>query len=454
MDVLISTSPDTLSISQKRRWGAVRRWFRVQWTFVKFAALFVGEMLGLRRLAWRLRGARGAYVRITGPVAWRLAFEELGPTYIKLGQMVASGDGLFPRRYAEEFRKCLDNVPSFGLEAVEAILREDFGRPKSEIFATFDPEPAAAASIAQVHYARLRTGEEVVVKVQRPGIAERMRDDVAIMHLLARVLAAVVPHVKLANPVAIVEDLERTLFEELDFRREARNMDEFNAIMAAAGNTEVVAPTVYWGHTRGRVLTMERFRGWRVDDTEALLGGPYDAEAKLLAGIRGWFQCMLLRGFFHGDVHAGNFMLLEDGRVGFLDFGIIGRFDDAQKLMIAEYVLSFQTRDFERLAAVLVRMGSVDAGNLDRDAFTRDLTDVFTPMVNATAEFKIKDILPDMMRVSIKHRMRMPREFVLVTKQLVYLDRYAKAIGGPTMNVLTDSRVMGFLMEDMVRFAS
>src|SRR5262245_59068006 len=142
-------------VLRRGRWAAVRRWVRVQWTFLKFTALFVTEVLGLRRLAWRLRGARGPYVRVTGPVAWRLAFEKLGPTYIKLGQMVASGDGLFPTRYSEEFRKCLDRVPPFGLPKVKRTLREDLKQPHEKIFEWFNPTPAAAASIAQVHLARL-----------------------------------------------------------------------------------------------------------------------------------------------------------------------------------------------------------------------------------------------------------------------------------------------------------
>jgi predicted unusual protein kinase regulating ubiquinone biosynthesis (AarF/ABC1/UbiB family) len=430
----------------------VRRFFRVGWTFFWVTILWLGEVVGFRRVVRRLGGGRVAAERVNGPVAWRRAFEALGPTYVKLGQIIASGDGLFPIRYSEEFRKCLDRVPPFAFEHVEATIEHELGRPGREIFASIKPKPIAAASIAQVHLATLDGGEEVVIKVQRPGLEPILRADVALMRLFAKVLAAVVPHLELANPVGIIEDLATTLAEELDFRREAQHMRAFNATLARAGNTGVAAPRVKDELTTRRLLTMERFVGVRVDDTAAVLASDFDAQGKLLAGIRGWFQTLLLGGFFHGDVHAGNFMLLDDGRVGFLDFGIVGRFDARQKGLILDYVIAFHQRDYGRLTDVFVQMGSIEEGSVDRARFTRDIEAAFAPMVDAADGFKIRDIVPDMMRVAVRHRMRMPREFVLVTKQLVYLDRYAKAIGGPTMNVLTDPRVLAFLMADVAAF--
>jgi predicted unusual protein kinase regulating ubiquinone biosynthesis (AarF/ABC1/UbiB family) len=447
-------SGDVHEDARPRRAGtgaALLRAATVLWIWLRVGALWLVDLGPLRRLWYRARGRSAAYARVTGPVAWRLAFERLGPTYIKLGQMIASGDGLFPPRYSEEFRSCLDAVPPFPFAEVERTLDEEWRRPHRELLVELSPEPLAAASIAQVHTARLRDGREVVVKVQRPGIRARIEADLAIMKVTARVLSVIVPYLELANPLAIVLDLERTLLEELDFRGEARNMAEFDEIMRLSGNTEVVAPAVHGELTRPRVLVMERFRGWRVDDTAALRASPYDGEAKLLAGIRGWFQCLLRRGFFHGDVHAGNFLLLEDGRVGFLDFGIVGRLDAEQKAHITEYVLAFQSRDFARLADVLVAMGSTPASGIDKDLFAAQLRRAFAPMVQPGSEARIRDVVPAMMRVAVKNQMRMPREFVLVTKQLVYLDRYARALGGPGMNVLTDQRVMMAIMEDMAR---
>jgi aarF domain-containing kinase len=432
-------------------WTLAKRFFVVGFTISFVMWLWIAEITGVRRLFQRIFGGEN-YEKVSGPVAWRRAFEMLGPTYVKLGQMIASGDGLFPLRYSDEFRKCLDRVPPFSFETVTATLDRELGKPHGEVFSSIEPKPIAAASIAQVHLATLRNGEEVVVKVQRPGLDPILAADVALMKIYAKILAAIVPHLELANPVGIVEDLATTLAEELDFRREARHMQAFNATLARAGNEIVAAPRVVTEHTTRRVLTMERFIGVRVDDTEAILKSGYDAQEKLLAGIRGWFQTLLLAGFFHGDVHAGNFMLLDDGRIGFLDFGIVGRFDAKERGLILDYVIAFQMKDYEKLADVFVKMGSIQGKDLDRNKFANDLKEAFAPMAYAEEGFRIKDIVPNMMRVAVRHRMRMPREFVLVTKQLVYLDRYAKALAGPTMNVLTDPRVLAFLMADLAAF--
>lgn len=444
----VPANPATSTSPWRSVGRGIGRFFRVQATLVWFALAWLADRVGLRRLYAIVRGRGASHTPLTGPIALRLAFESLGPTFIKLGQLVASGDGLFPLRYSEEFRRCLDRVPPFAWPDVERTVREELGAGPDQAFAAFETKSFAAASIAQVHYATRHDGQRVVVKVQRPGIEPLIRADLLVMRANARVLSWL-PRVHLANPVGIVEDLEKTLLEELDFRGEARNMDEFSAIMVHADNARVVAPHVFWDQTGARLLTMERFEGWRVDDVETLKAGPHDPERCLIDGIRGWFQGLIYRGFFHGDVHAGNFMVLEDGRVGFLDFGIVGRFDEARRSQITEYVLAFQQRDFRRLAEVLVAMGSVGDRKVDMDRFTGQLEKVFDPMVNPEEGFALRHIVPGMLRVALEHHMRMPREFVLVTKQLVYLDRYAKAYGGAQMNVLTDLRVMQHILEDL-----
>jgi len=217
------------------------------------------------------------------------------------------------------------------------------------------------------------------------------------------------------------------------------------------GTDSVAAPVVHGELSGPRVLTMERFDGWRLDDTESIKASPYDAEERLLTGIRAWFQTLIVRGFFHGDVHAGNFMLLKNGRIGYLDFGIVGTFDEAQKKNVLEYVLGFQSRDFERVGRAMIAMGTVDDPDaVDLARFAEDLADAYAPMLDPADGFKMKDLLPNIIRVSRAHSLRMPRDLVLVTKQLVYLDRYSRAIGGEEMNVLTDQRLSNLIMQDML----
>jgi predicted unusual protein kinase regulating ubiquinone biosynthesis (AarF/ABC1/UbiB family) len=408
----------------------------------------------LRRVWGALTGS------LSGPVALRLAFEKLGPIYIKLGQLIASGEALFPAAYSEEFRRLLDRVPAFSRDDVERIVREDLGKPVDALFASFDAVPMAAASIAQVHGATLPDGREVVVKVQRPGLAVLASADLRILRFFAWLVMKVSPLARGSNVGAFVDDFETNLRQELDFRHEAEAMREFNEVMHVFGNDRTRAPKVEDALTHARVVTMERFRGWRIDDVADVRSSGYEPVETLLHGIRSWFQTLILRGFFHGDVHAGNFMLLSDGRIGYLDFGIVGRFGEDHQKGVLEYVLGFQQRDFGRVADAMILMKTAgDSENVERDRLARDLEDIFAPLlgmrateVEATAEdaetFQLKDLVPGMIRTGRTHGLRMPRELVLVTKQLVYLDRYSRAYGGADMNVLTDTRLTNTIVQD------
>ena len=385
-----------------------------------------------------------------GPLVVREAFEELGPTYIKLGQLVASSHGMFPEAYCQEFRKCLDRVKPFSYEDVHRTIRGELGRDPAEVFASIDPTPLASASIAQVHAARLRDGQDVVIKVQRPGIGGTVQADLRVLRLLAHA-GSHVKHGDLANPVAIVEDFEAHIRAELDFALEASNMREFNRIMLTEGQTRVAAPRVVDGLTTRRVLVMERFHGHRVDDMAKVKAADFDVEERLLLGMRAWFQCLILHGFFHGDVHAGNLMALDDGRIGFLDFGIVGRFTPERRRQVTDYLLAFAIGDFDKLAQTMVAMGSVDPSGVDMGAMSASLREAYEPVLtNEASPAKYADIIPTILRTGVKHGMRLPRDFVLVAKQMLYFDRYAKLLA-PDLNVFRDPRIVSALMEDMMR---
>jgi predicted unusual protein kinase regulating ubiquinone biosynthesis (AarF/ABC1/UbiB family) len=405
--------------------------------------VWVGAKAVASMLWARVRGRRDA-----GPAIVRRSFEDLGPTYIKLGQLIASSQGLFPEAYCTEFRKCLDRVRPFAYGDVQRIVRAELGRDPDEVFAWIDPEPLASASIAQVHAARLHDGQDVVIKVQRPKIDAVVEADLRILRLAARAMA-LSSRGELANPVGIVEDFEANIREELDFRREAGNMAEFNRIMVEHGQSQVVAPRAVDGLTTKRVLVMERFYGHRVDDVEQLRASKVDGEEKLLAGMRAWFQCMILHGFFHGDVHAGNLMALTDGRIGFLDFGIVGRFPRERREQVTDYLMAFAAGDFRKLAEVMCAMGAV-GGSVDMDALAKDLAVAYEPILaSEMAAIKYADLIPAIMRTSVRHGMRLPRDFVLVTKQMLYFDRYAKLLA-PTLNVFRDPRIVGALAMDVM----
>jgi aarF domain-containing kinase len=410
----------------------------------KYSLLWFGGLLGLRRLAAALRGR--PYAPLSRPTMLRLIFEDLGPTYIKLGQIVASSPGLFTKPYVTEFRNCLDRVPPFPNEVARRIVAEELGEKVKAL--SMEPDPLASASIAQVHGVKLADGTDLVIKIQRPGIQDRIKADLKIMRFWARVAEALLPMVRLANPVGIIEDFGQTIAEELDFTLEGKNIDDFNRIMGELEHERICAPQVDWERTTRRVLTMERFHGHNVDDVERIRESDVDAETKLLEGMRAWFQCVMFYGLFHGDVHAGNLMWLDDGRIGFLDFGIVGRFDVLQRKMVTRYVMSFASGQFRQLAEVMVEMGSATQ-EVDVDVLAADVEKAYAPVRQMNfAEMKYSDLLPDILAMARRHQLRMPREFILIVKQVLYFDRYAKLLA-PELNVFTDPRVFTALAEDV-----
>jgi predicted unusual protein kinase regulating ubiquinone biosynthesis (AarF/ABC1/UbiB family) len=416
---------------------------------VKYWFLWIVQVTGLRRLYYWLFFRKQPYQKLTLPIILRMVFEELGPTYIKLGQMIASSPGLFPKRYAEEFQKCLDRVAPFPTELAYQIIEEELGKSPKELFASIEEVPIAAASIAQVHGAVLHTGEDVVIKIQRPHLRPRILADMKIMGTGARVMEKTVRRVELANPVAIIEDFRTTLLEEIDFRKEAANIDEFNRFFQEVGENHLVAPKVYWELTSERVLTMERFYGLKADDLAEIKRLNLDTEKYLRIGIRGWMMTMILDGFFHGDVHAGNLMYLPDrNQIGFIDFGIIGRFTLEKRMQVLRYILSFTARDFRSLADLMVEMGAAPP-DVDREAFARDMDATFAPVLEMNlADIKYDDLLPSVMRGALKYNVRLPREFILILKQLLYFERYSK-LTAPNLNVFTDLYLIDFLFSPL-----
>lgn len=425
---------------------------RRMWAFslitAKYVWLWIFDKLMLRRLWFAVTGRSAKYQKLTRPVIMRMFCEDLGPTFIKFGQIVASSAGMFPDAYVKEFQKVLDRVKPFPFEDVQRTLVEEFGAEKAAHLIDIEPKQLASASIAQVHTAKLRDGTPVVIKVQRPGIIPRCMADMKIMRFMAKQLAKFKRDADLANPVGVIDDFTKTLTEELDFRKEAENLDKFNDIMRELGHKHIRAPVPQHEYTTRKVLVMERFSGLRVDKFEEIKAKGIDGESKLVDGLRAWFQCVVFYGFFHGDVHAGNLMLLDDNTIGFLDFGIVGRFDDKARYLVTDYMIAFASGNYKRLAEIIVEMsGAPD--KLDMDGFIGDLKETYGPLLTLSfGQVNYADFLPGIQRTATRHRMRMPNEFILITKQLLYFDRYAKALA-PKLNVFTDPRLVLGMMADI-----
>lgn len=425
---------------------------RRMWAFslitAKYFWMWVADKLLLRRLWFAITGRSAKYQKLTRPMIMRMFCEDLGPTFIKFGQIIASSAGMFPDAYVKEFQKVLDRVKPFPFEDVQRTLIEELGHEKAQHLIDIEPKQLASASIAQVHVAKLRDGTPIVIKVQRPGIIPRCMADMKIMRFMAKQVAKFKRDADLANPVGVIDDFTKTLTEELDFRKEAENLDRFNDIMKELGHKNIHAPVPQHEYTTRKVLVMEKFTGLRVDKFEEIKAKGIDGEGKLVDGLRAWFQCVVFYGFFHGDVHAGNLMLLDDETIGFLDFGIVGRFNDKERYLVTDYMIAFASGNYKRLAEIIVEMsGAPD--NLNFDGFVADLKDTYSPLLTLSfGQVNYADFLPGIQRTATRHRMRMPNEFILITKQLLYFDRYAKSLA-PKLNVFTDPRLVLGMMADI-----
>ncbi len=431
-------------------WPVTRRLWTFNLTAARFALLWLVERTGIRGLYRRFQGKPPQ--PLTNARLLRRFCEDMGPTFIKLGQIIASSAGMFPKEYVAEFTKCLDRVKPFSFEEAQQILQEELGE-RRQALGSMEEKPIASASIAQVHGARLDDGTEVVVKVQRPGIQKLIAADIQIMRWVAQIVVRLRRSSRSANPVGVIEDFAATLAEELDFRREAENLTRFNEIMRELGYADIRAPVPQWELSTRRVLVMERFRGVRVDQVEEIRERGIDAEGALVKGLRAWFQTVIFHGFFHGDVHAGNLLLLEDGSIGFLDFGIVGRFDERQRWLVTDYMVSFVTGDYKKLAQVLVSMGGAPP-DLDMDSLSAGLERAYGPLLKMSfAQIDPGEIIPRINEVANQHKLVLPREFVLILKQFLYFDRYARLLA-PNLNIFTDPRLLMSLAGDIGRARS
>jgi ubiquinone biosynthesis protein len=352
----------------------------------------------------------------------RVAAERLGPTYIKLAQIISSGQGLFPEELVLECQLCRDRVPPEPWEAVRRVIEEDLGRSLDEVFATIDHQPLASASIAQVHAATLRTGERVVVKVQRPSVTARVLADVEVMAWLAPFLVGRIPVAALANPPALVELFAETISEELDFRLEAQNMLDVARVFAELGQRSYVVPRPHPELVTPRMLVMERLDGFAFYDVAGIKGAGVDTGAMVRAAMIGFMEGCMLHGIFHGDLHGGNLFVMADGRVALLDFGITGRLDERRRLAFLRLLMAVTTSDLRGQLAALRDLGALPA-DVDLEEVIRDL-DLEGSPIDATTidQDEMLGIIQDLIKKLLAYGARMPKELMLFIKNLVFID--------------------------------
>lgn len=358
------------------------------------------------------------------PERLRIAFEELGPTFIKFGQLLSTRSDVVPREYVKAFDSLLDQVPPFSSQQARQIIEAELRAPLSELVAKFDDAPLAAASIAQVHRATLWSGEEVVFKVRRPGIQEVINRDMDILRQLANLIERYVPDLSFLNAVALVEEFEKAIQEEMDFLREAENASRFRANFE--GSRELYIPKVFLHLTTEQVLVMEYLEGTRIDDLDKLRESGMDLDKIARRGSDVLFKMILTDGFFHADPHPGNFLVLNNGRLGFVDFGVVGRIREDLLDAMGSTFIALLNRDYDALARQSVNLGFVpDSVDLERyrQEMRADLEITIEPLVGR----KLSQIPPmvyveRIMGLALKHHLRIPRELLLVGKCLVMFE--------------------------------
>lgn len=381
----------------------------------------------------------------------RRIFEALGATYIKLGQFIASAPGIFPDTYVTEMQALLDRTTPVEFADLEKILKAELGADYRQHFRSIEEIPLASASIAQVHAATLATGESVVLKIQRPNIEAKMDADLGLMSFAARLLEIMLPETKRVGVTDVIHELGRSMADETDFLQEAKNIADFEAFLTAADERDVVVPKVIKRLSTKRVLTMSRLYGAPMTDLAVVRKYAKNPQAVLEKALATWFQSLALAGFFHADVHAGNLMILEDGRIGFLDFGIVGRFSPKVFESLWLLVQGIGERNYTLIARSLIGLDATGGGGqkVEETKFAAELKSVFDKVnsfgrtVEKAAsrgeeirvdESDLNAMVLQIVGVARDNGLKIPREFALLIKQFLYFDRYAQILA-PGMNV-------------------
>ena len=389
--------------------------------------LAVVRTLGGALAPWIVRKRRNRFASVEASRAdvskrLRRAAEHLGPTYIKLGQIISSGEGLFPAELVNEFKLCRDQVPAEPFDVVRQVVESDLGARLGDVFASFDETPLAAASIAQVHAATLLTGEEVVVKVQRAAVAKLVRKDLRVMAWLAPFLVGRIPIASLANPPALVELFAETIVEELDFRMEAANMVDIATMLHDLGQTGYVVPRPHPSLVTRRVLVMERLRGFNFDDVAGMRDAGIDTEAVVRTAMVALMEGAMVYGVFHGDLHGGNLFVMADGRTALLDFGIVGRLSGERRLAFLRMMVGAIANDVQGQMAAMRDLGALPP-DTDVQAVIRDLR-LDQPPVDPTS-LSGEQLIAEVQRVVkalLGYGAKMPKELMLYVKNMVFLD--------------------------------
>ena len=370
-------------------------------------------------------------------VRLRKVLEELGPTFIKLGQILSVRPDLVPLDLCYELSKLQDRVPPFDYEDVRKQIKESFGSYPDELFSSFDSTPFAAASLGQAHRAQLKTGENAVVKVQRPDLRKIIETDIDILYSLAYLSNRYMQDVKIFDPISIVDEFSKVIIKEIDFTYEAHNIDKFRKNFK--DSTTVRIPKVYWDYTKTKVITTEEIIGIRLND---YLNQPHSVEEKKAVAANGAnaiLQQIFVDGFFHADPHPGNIFILPNNAAAFVDFGIVGRLDEDTRDAVVSLMIAVSMRNTNGILKALEMLGVTFDENSVRD-FKRSISDFVERFYDIPLkQVEISTILPQAVELMSKYKLKIPPQFHIMIKAIATMDGVARQLD-PEFNTIAHTK--------------
>ncbi len=349
-----------------------------------------------------------------------MMLQELGPTFVKLGQVLSTRPDLIPKDYIEELKKLQDNVAPFSFKEVKDQIEEDLGDKTNQVFLSIEEKPLAAASIGQVHRAVLKNGQDVVVKVRRPGIDKIITADLEIMLNLARLIEKHIPEVRIYDPVGKIEEFSDAMHKELDFTREGFNIDKFRQNFE--GDETIYVPKVFWEATAQKVLTIEYIKGYKVTELDEIINNDLDRKQIAVNGAKAMMKQIFIHGFFHADPHPGNIIIRPDGKIVFIDFGIVGRIDKYTKNKLADLIVGIINKDTKKIIGVLLELSQAEQ-ELNISEIELDVEDLLDRYYGKDLKnIDMSKLLSEVFTIVAKYKIILPSNFTLLLKSLITIE--------------------------------
>lgn len=360
------------------------------------------------------------------PVRLKLMLEELGPTFIKMGQILSTRPDLVPLPFIKELEKLQDEVKPIEGEEIKKVIQQTFGKDIEDLFLYFEEKPVASASISQVHKAKLKNGKEVAVKVRKPRIERVISTDIQILYDIARLIEKFIKEARIYQPLRIIEEFEKSIRKELDFRIEERNMERFRKNFADDEN--VYIPEVFKEFTTENILVCEYAEGIKINKIDKLEKIGIDRKKIAEKGVNATLKQIFMHGFFHADPHPGNIIILPDGKICYFDFGIVGKLDEERKIHLISLMNGFLRRDPEKIIRTLEIMGSIE-DETDTQALKIEISEIIDEYYGLELkEIRIEKIMEDLFERMRKFRIIIPSEFSLLAKTLITIEGVGLAL--------------------------